>query len=284
LKRFIDRFLSQRGTGFSDHTARAYRQNLQAFATYCAGQGVRDASRITHRLMRGFLVELKGRGLKQATIARYLAAVRSFTRFLTREGVLESDPARALRTPTHRRPLPVHLSEDEVAGLIAAAKQPRDRAIFEALYGGGLRVSELVGLDRDDIDFRSGVARVRGKGRRERLAPLGGAAVRALQEYLAQRPRVPDPRPVFLNRAGHRLTTRSVHRMLRDCALRAGVDARTTPHTLRHSFATHMLDRGADLREVQELLGHKNIVTTQIYTHVSVERLKQVYQRAHPRA
>ena len=198
--------------------------------------------------------------------------------------MLDADPARSLRTPSHRRPLPVHLSEDEVGRLIDAAGNARDAAILETLYGGGLRVSELVGLDRDDVDLRAGVARVRGKGRRERLAPLGGASTRAIRDYLASRGRVADPRPVFLNRAGGRLTTRSVHRLIQRCALKAGVDARTTPHTLRHSFATHMLDRGADLREVQELLGHKNIVTTQIYTHVSLERLRKVYEESHPRA
>jgi integrase/recombinase XerC len=201
-----------------------------------------------------------------------------------RERVFASDPARALRTPAHRRPLPIQLAESEVDALIDAAPSPRDKAILETLYGGGLRVSELVGLDRDDVDLRNGVARVRGKGRKERLAPLGGAATRAIAAYLAQRPKVPDPRPVFLNRSGERLGVRSVHRILRACALRADIDLRTTPHTLRHSFATHMLDRGADLREVQELLGHKNIVTTQIYTHVSMERLKRVYEKAHPRA
>jgi integrase/recombinase XerC len=235
-------------------------------------------------VLRGFLVALNGKGLSRATVARYLAAARSYTRFLAREGILAKDPARALRAPSGRRPLPLHLGEQDVGRLVEAADAPRDRAILETLYGGGLRVSELVGLDRDDLDLRAGVARVRGKGRKERLAPLGTAAVRALRDYLDGRPAVADPRPVFLNRHGSRLTVRSVHRLLGAAALRAGVDPRTTPHTLRHSFATHLLDRGADLREVQELLGHRNIATTQIYTHVSVERLKKVYDRAHPRA
>ena len=284
MRRWTKRFLEHRREGSSEHTLRAYRQNLDALAAFLERQGVTRAGDITHRLVRGFLVELNGRGLKKATRARYLAAVRAFTRFLLQQGVLSSDPASAVRTPAHRRPLPIQLAESEVDALISAAQTPRDTAILETLYGGGLRVSELVGLDRDDVDLKNGIARVRGKGRKERLAPLGGGAARAIANYLAQRRRVPDPRPVFLNRTGERLGVRSVHRLLRACALRAGIDARTTPHTLRHSFATHMLDRGADLREVQELLGHKNIVTTQIYTHVSMERLKRVYEKAHPRA
>ena len=284
MKRWVERFLRHRRESSSEHTLRAYAQNLEVFSGFAAGRGVRKPQQITHRLLRGFVVDLNSKGLKRSSVARYLAAVRAFVRFLVREGALDENPAIALRTPSHRRPLPVHLSEREVEGLIAAAGQPRDRAILETLYGGGLRVSELTGLDCDDLDLRHGIARVRGKGRKERLAPLGGAATRAIQDYLRGRKTVPDPRPVFLNRAGGRLTSRSVHRMLRTCALRGGIDPRTTPHTLRHSFATHLLDRGADLREVQELLGHKNIVTTQIYTHLSFERLKRVYEEAHPRA
>jgi len=284
VRKWISRYLRRLRESASPHTLRAYAQNLETFAAFCDGEGVRHPKEITHRFLRGFLVDLNGRGLARSSVARYVAAVRAFTRQLVRENVLATDPARALRTPSHRRPLPLHLGEDEVARLIDAAQSARDRAILETLYGGGLRVSELVGLDRADLDLGRGIARVRGKGRKERLSPLGRAASRALREYLGARPKGADPRPVFVNLKGGRLTARSVHRLLRDCAVRAGVDPRTTPHTLRHSFATHLLDRGADLREVQELLGHKNIATTQIYTHVSMERLKKVYERAHPRA
>jgi integrase/recombinase XerC len=278
----IDRYLKRlRETG-SPHTVRAYTMNLGLFASYCEAEGVRGPRQITHRFLRGFLVELNGKGLARASVARYIAAVRSFARFLVREKELDSDPARTLRSPSPRRPLPLQLGEADVAKLIDATSTARDRAILETLYGGGLRVSELVGLDRDDL--RDGVATVRGKGRKERLAPLGRTATAALEDYLARRPRTADPRPVFLNAKGRRLTVRSVHRLLKACALKAGMDPRTKPHTLRHSFATHLLDRGADLREVQELLGHASIATTQIYTHVSMERLKKVYERAHPRA
>jgi integrase/recombinase XerC len=268
----------------SEHTLRAYRQNLTALRDFCASQGVIHVEGLNHRLLRAFMADLGGKGLKKATLARYLAAVRSFVRFLVREGRIPVDPARGLRAPTHRRPLPLHLAESDVGRLIEATRTKRDRAILETLYGGGLRVSELVNLELDDVDLENGIARVRGKGRKERLAPLGSSAVRALREYVQTRPRTEDPRPIFLNRNGGRLTARSVRRMLRECALRGQVDPRTSPHTLRHSFATHLLDRGADLREVQELLGHKNIATTQIYTHVSVERLRKTYEEAHPRA
>jgi integrase/recombinase XerC len=281
MKPWIDRYLARRESG-SPHTVRAYAMNLALFSSHCAAEGVKRPREITHRLLRGFLVELNGKGLARASVARYVAAVRSFTRFLVREEAIDADPARALRSPSPRRPLPLHLGETDVGKLIDVAENPRDRAILETLYGGGLRVSELVGLDRDDV--QDGVARVRGKGRKERLAPLGGAAARALCEYLASRERAADPRPLFLNARGRRLTVRSVHRLLKACAAKAGLDPRTKPHTLRHSFATHLLDRGADLREVQELLGHASIATTQIYTHVSMERLKKVYERAHPRA
>jgi integrase/recombinase XerC len=181
-----------------------------------------------------------------------------------------------------------------VGKLLAAPKgneQPalRDRAILETLYSAGLRVSELVGLTDGDLDFKAGVIRVRGKGKRERMSPIGSHAIRALKQWLAARtlsPRVPAGReaPVFVNRFGTRLTTRSVARMLEKYLRETGLDQRTSPHTLRHSFATHLLDRGADIRSVQELLGHKSLVTTQIYTHVSTSNLKAAYEKAHPRA
>jgi len=284
LKRRLEDFLARLAETSSPHTLRGYRQNLVVFTEWCESQGITRPEQITHRQLRGFLVLLGERDVSRATIGRYLAAVRSFTRYLTREGVLERDPGVAVRTPTQRRSLPIHLSEEDVDRLIQAADNPRDTAILECLYGAGLRVSELVGLDQDDVDLTRGIARVRGKGAKVRLCPLGGAAVRTLRRYLKQRPPTDDPRPVFLNAQGGRLSDRSIRRMISAAAERAGVDPRTSPHTLRHSFATHLLDRGADLREVQELLGHKNIATTQIYTHVSMERLKRVYQDSHPRA
>ncbi len=268
----------------SPHTSRAYAQNLEVFRRFAEEAGVHHPRDLTRRLLRAFLAELHGRALKRPSIARYLAAVRAFVRHLIRRNVLRQDPSVALRAPRHRRPLPLQLGEEEIGQILAAAATPRERALLETLYGGGLRVSEAVGLDRDDLDLARGVARVRGKGRKERLAPLGSAAIAALRDHLAQRPARGDPRPVFLGTRGARMGPRAVHRVIVACAARAGVDGRTRPHTMRHSFATHLLDRGADLREVQELLGHKNIATTQIYTHVSMERLRRVYEKAHPRA
>jgi integrase/recombinase XerC len=220
--------------------------------------------------------------------------VRSFFRFGQREGWTKANPAKALRNPRKSHKLPHWLSTDEVGKLLAAPKggEPaalRDRAILETLYSAGLRVSELVGLSDGDLDFAAGVVRVRGKGSRERLAPIGSHAIRALTKWLKVREIAPREKqgreaPVFINRFGTRLTTRSVARMLEKYLKQTNLDTRTSPHTLRHSFATHLLDRGADIRSVQELLGHKSLVTTQIYTHVSTANLKAAYEKAHPRA
>ncbi len=284
MKRSIARYLKGLRESASPHTVRAYARTLRDLGAYLDREDVPRPRDLTHRVLRGYLAELSGRGLKRSSIAQCLATVRSFTKWLARTDRAPADVGRALRTRSPRRPLPLHLAEDEVGRLVDVAKTPRDTALLETLYGGGLRVAECVGLDMDDLELDRGTALVRGKGARERIAPLGGGAVRALHAYIAVRPPTTDPRPVFLNQRGGRLTARSVHRIVSDCALRADVDPRITPHSLRHSFATHLLDRGADLREVQELLGHQNIATTQIYTHVSLERLKRVYETAHPRA
>jgi integrase/recombinase XerC len=220
--------------------------------------------------------------------------VRSFFRFGQREGWTKTNPAKALRNPRKSQKLPHWLSTDEVGKLLGAPRgnesaAVRDRAILETLYSAGLRVSELVGLTDGALDFPAGIVRIRGKGKRERLAPIGSHAVKALRAWLKVRelsPREKQGReaPVFTNRFGTRLTTRSVARMLEKYLKLTGLDTRTSPHTLRHSFATHLLDRGADIRSVQELLGHKSLVTTQIYTHVSTSNLKAAYEKAHPRA
>jgi integrase/recombinase XerC len=220
--------------------------------------------------------------------------MRSFFRFGQREGWAKSNPAKPLRNPRKARSLPHFLSSDDVGRLLAApgVSEPlglRDRAILEVLYSAGIRVSELAGLNLADIDFAGGSLRVRGKGRRERIAPIGSFAAGALGKWLAVRrlsareKSGPDG-PLFVNKFGRRLTTRSVGRMLEKHLRATGLDRRTTPHTLRHSFATHLLDRGADIRSVQELLGHKSLVTTQIYTHVTTAGLRAAYERAHPRA
>ena len=220
--------------------------------------------------------------------------MRSFFRFGQREGWTKSNPAKPLRNPRKARSLPHFLSSEEIERLLAAppTDEPlglRDRAILEVLYSAGLRVSELAGLNDGDLDLAGGVLRVRGKGKRERVSPVGSFATRALQNWLdvrklSSREAAGAHAPVFVNRFGRRLTTRSIGRLLEKYLKQTGLDQRTTPHTLRHSFATHLLDRGADIRSVQELLGHKSLVTTQIYTHVSTAGLRAVYERAHPRA
>jgi integrase/recombinase XerC len=276
-------------------TVKSYREDLEALVEYLVEvyRQPPRADQITTVELRGYVAALHEAGYAQTTIARRLASLRSFFRFGQREGWTKSNPAKPLRNPRKARALPHFLSSEDIERLLAAppADEPlgmRDRALLEVMYSAGLRVSELTGLNDADLDVAAGVIRVRGKGRRERIAPIGSHAVRALTQWLRVR-RVARERGgsgavVFTNKFGHRLTTRSVGRLLEKYLRATGLDRRTTPHTLRHSFATHLLDRGADIRSVQELLGHKSLVTTQIYTHVSTAQLRAVYERAHPRA
>jgi integrase/recombinase XerC len=281
----------------SKHTVKSYREDLTQALEFFRSRGVGQAQKPTQlnaRLLRAYLAWLHEQGYARTTIARRLAAVRSWCRHMCRQGDLATNPAHGLRGPRQDKKLPHFLSEDDLTRLLETPPSDsdmglRDRAILETLYSAGLRVSELAGLNLDDLDLQSGMATVRGKGKKERLALLGAAALSALKKWLtvretllAERSR-PSP-AVFLNRRGGRLTVRSVGRLLEKHLSRAGLDPRTSPHTLRHSFATHLLDRGADIRSVQELLGHKSLATTQIYTHVTTHRLKDSYQKAHPRA
>jgi integrase/recombinase XerC len=282
--------------GASPHTLKGYREDLHALAEYLAdGEGQSPApGSITTNELRGFLSALHEAGYAKTSISRRLASVRSFLKFGQREGWAKSNPAKALRNPRKSRKLPHFLTTDEVGKLLAAPKGEaaasiRDRAILETAYSAGLRVSELVGLNDGDLDFPAGIARIRGKGKKERLSPIGSYAARALKCWLGirklhDREKKGREAPVFTNKFGTRLTTRSVARMLEKYLKETGLDQRTSPHTLRHSFATHLLDRGADIRSVQELLGHKSLVTTQIYTHVSTANLRAAYEKAHPRA
>ncbi|HEX6883279.1 MAG TPA: tyrosine recombinase XerC [Planctomycetota bacterium] len=279
--------------GASPHTLRAYEGDLGALLDFLEGRGIERPAEVNARVLRAFLASLDEQGLARGSIQRRLSAVRSFFKHLVRNGLARAHPADGLRAARARRPLPKALTEEEIARLLASpdAGTPRgrrDRALLELLYSAGTRAAETVGLDRADLDLDAGVARVRGKGKKERLAALGSHAVAALRDYLADpaRPRASAAAAgaVFLNPRGGRLTTRALGRILARACRTAELARPASPHTLRHSFATHLLDRGADLRAVQELLGHAHLVTTQIYTHVSVERLKQVYERAHPRA
>jgi integrase/recombinase XerC len=277
-------------------TVKSYREDLASLLEYfrdCAG-GVPVPEQITVAALRGYVAYLHECKYSRGTIARRLACLRSFFRFLCREGVVASNPAKALRTPRGGRRLPHFLSAEQVVRLLEAPPANsvaglRDRALLETLYSAGLRVSELASLDVASWDRDAGVLRVVGKGRKERVAPVGAHAAAALDQWLQVRsPDTTAPethqRALFLNKSGRRLTTRSIARVLQKYITITGLDQLTSPHTLRHSFATHLLDGGADLRSVQELLGHKSLTTTQIYTHVSNQRLRESYESAHPHA
>jgi len=294
MNELVDRFLHRLAVerAYSAHTVRAYATDLREFLRTLRRRGCSLAD-ATLRDVRAFMAEQQARGLSRATLARRAAAVRSLFRFLQREGLLKANPMAALRSPRRQQKLPSFLTVAEVERLLAAPdtrtwRGRRDLAIMETLYGAGLRVGELVSLNYEDVDLRAGLLHVRGKGKKERIAPAGRCAVRAIRDYLANPeggPRRGEPNALFVNaRDGRRLTARSVGRIVRSYCALAGLDSRISPHSLRHSFATHMLANGADIRSVQELLGHENLSTTQIYTHLSHEHLRQAYDRAHPRA
>jgi len=297
IRKLSDRFLRYLAVerNSSSLTVKSYREDLDGLLEWLEHQfgSSIDPRRITPQELRLYLVALHEAGYAKSTISRKLASLRSLFRFAQREGLVDSNPAKPLRNPRRERKLPHFLSTTEIGKLLAAPPASdsmgiRDRTIFETLYSAGLRVSELVGINDGDLDLADGLVRVRGKGKRERLAPLGSHAVRALNRWLGVRKlksgKAGHGSPVFVNRFGTRLTTRSVARMLEKYLKLTGLDLRTSPHTLRHSFATHLLDRGADIRSVQELLGHQSLTTTQIYTHLSTASLKLAYEKAHPRA
>ncbi len=283
----------------SAHTIKAYRRDLDAFVGfldrhYGDGWGFSSVDRLG---LRGFLGEMQRRGLAKRSMARALSAIRSLYRFLQMHQGLDRSPVRATKAPKLGRTLPGYLDRERTEAMFLAAETrareadsdgSRDLAILELFYSSGLRLSELTGLDLLDLDLLSDQVKVRGKGRKERLVPMGSRASRALRRYLDDREalagrRGGDRQAVFLGRAGRRLTPRTVQRIVHRALDQVGGDGLST-HSLRHTFATHLLDAGADLRAVQELLGHASLSTTQIYTHTSVERLKKVYQQAHPRA
>jgi integrase/recombinase XerC len=276
----------------SEHTLRSYAHDLDLYQNYLTesqGEGA-DVTAVNPARLRRYSAWLSGEGYSASTVARRLASLRSFFRYLRRTGVVLADPTTGLRNPKQQKRLPRLLRIDEVIRVLELIPLEsmlgvRDRAMFETLYGGGLRVSELVGLNVDDLDSEQELVRVRGKGRRERLCPIGPMALYWLCQWLRHRRcKVPSERALFLNQRGTRLTTRSVGRLLEGHLVRSGLANGASPHTLRHSFATHLLDRGADLRSVQELLGHRKLTTTQIYTHVTQERMLDIYHEAHPRA
>lgn len=299
MRKSIPQFLRYMATerNASDLTIKAYREDLFGLVEWLEHSvgSVPEPDDLTPQTLRSFQAALQEAGYARTTISRKLASLRSFFRFAQRQGVAKHNPAKPLRNPRRQRKLPHVLTSDEVGRLLNAPshRDPaglRDRAILETMYSAGLRVSELVGLCDGDLDFEEQIAKVRGKGRKERISPIGSFALRAIREYQSVRVRHLKEESkgrgaaVFVNRFGNRLTTRSVGRMLEKYIGESQLDGRTSPHTLRHSFATHLLDRGADIRSVQELLGHKSLATTQIYTHVSAANLRAIYEKAHPRA
>jgi tyrosine recombinase XerC len=296
----VDRFIEyiRAARNVSEHTVRAYSSDIAQFVEFLeTDEQIGTLSDIDSRIVRRYLARLQRTGLGKASIARKQASLRAFFKYLVRKGLIELDPTLGVAGPKLDKRLPRFLRDEQVESLMAAPDPAkplgmRDSAILEMLYATGIRVSELVGLEVGNLDLRSGEARVFGKGSKERIVIVGRAALEALGEYinsgrqalLAQRKTVVREDALFLNKDGYRLTARSVRRLLDKYFAQVTEEMKISPHVLRHTFATHMLEHGADLRSIQELLGHSSISTTQIYTHVSRERLKQVYESAHPRA
>ena len=301
LKSFLAHLRLNRNV--SPHTVRAYENDITQFLAFLASEKDRKMSELTAAdldpaLVRAFLADRGRGGDARSTMARKLSGLRTFFRYLRREEILDTDPARQAVAPKREQTLPAHLSESEMSQLLSmpSGGDPlgrRDRAILELFYASGLRLSELVGLDMDNVDLRNRTVRVMGKGSKERQVPFNQSTERALRAWLKDRLELRTQNaarstrnadPVFVKYRGSRLTGRSVHRIVRryvsQCSMQFGI----SPHALRHSFATHLLQRGADLRAIQELLGHARLSTTQRYTHVNAAQLIEVYQKAHPKA
>ena len=291
IRDFLDYLTYERNV--SVNTIGAYRDDLESFTGFLCnqyftlGRDLLDLRRVDHLAIRSYLAHLARKKLSRSSTARHLSALRSFFKFLMREGVVDANPARAVATPRREKHLPSVLQSSEIAMLfempdLSSPLGIRDHAWLELLYASGLRISELVGIDIDDIELRARLVKVRGKGAKERIVPFGKKAEAAIRAWLEVRQS--DTDALFVNYRGERITVRSVRRLftryLRAASLRAGV----SPHTLRHSFATHLLNAGADLRAIQELLGHASLSTTQKYTHLADWQLIEVYKKAHPRA
>ena len=293
MKKELDAYLAylRHERNASPHTISSYKIDLSQLAAYLEARKLK-LSQVDNVVLRGFLVELYQRQLTKTSAARKLAAIRSFFEFCVRRKWVEDNPAKVVATPRLDRHVPRFLSEEEMVKLLEVPPSDdalglRDRAILEFFYATGIRVSELVGADLDDISLDEKMVRVRGKGKKERLVPFGRKAAASLEAYLRVRasfPLVLGESAAFLNYQGTRLTSRSVQRLVTKYFKLAALRTKISPHALRHSFATHLLSRGADLRVIQELLGHESLATTQKYTHVDVKHLLDVYRKAHPRA
>lgn len=286
MNRYLDKFISylEVEKNYSPHTILNYRIDLEDFLAFIGRTPIESVDYLS---LRRFLAQLRAKHYRPRTVTRKLSSLRSFFKFLHREGFVKENPAVLLMSPKLDKMLPKFLSEDEMARFIEAPSLKniagkRDRAILETLYSTGMRVSELVGLNINDVDEIGNIAKVAGKGKKERLIPIGDKALDAIRGYLQDRKQKTNA--LFLNKGGTRLSDRSVRNIVNKHIMTISLTRNISPHVMRHSFATHLLNRGADLRSVQELLGHVNLSTTQIYTHVTTDRLKEVYNKAHPRA
>jgi integrase/recombinase XerC len=274
----------------SPHTERSYLADLDQFFEFL---GTGELARVDHQFLRRFIAQLMELGNTKSSIARKLSTLRTFFKYLNRQGVLAENPARLVATPRRERRLPAVLTVDDAQRLMDAprgkktgdpAGELRDRAVLETLYSTGIRASELVGMNHEDINRHDGLIRIRGKGRKERVVPIGGKALNAIAAYASSKPASAALSAVFNGPSGKRLTARTVQRILENYRKQVGLQQKASPHTLRHSFATHMLESGADLRAIQELLGHASLSTTQRYTHLNLDSLMDVYDKAHPKA
>lgn len=286
IDRYIEKFIRylKIEKNYSPHTILNYQADLTDFRKFLAELPI---EKVDYLVFRKYLALLKEKNLQARSISRHLSTLRSFFKFLTREGLMKTNPVLSISTPKSQRTLPTFLTEEEVRQLIESSLPKdemclRNRAILETFYSTGIRIQELRDLDIENVDFIGGVVKVRGKGKKERLVPIGDIATGAIRKYLDARKK--ESQVLFLNKRGGRITTRGIRNIVKKYITLAGIKQEVSAHTLRHSFATHLLNRGADLRSVQELLGHAHLSTTQIYTHLTTEKLKSVYDKAHPRA
>jgi integrase/recombinase XerC len=292
MQHWIERFLLHLTTErqLSSHTVAAYRHDLNEFAAYCSERQVNDWTAVDHHQLRAFAATQHRRAISPRSIQRHLSSLRSFFKYLIQEAELKKNPAIDVRAPRISKRLPNTLDADLMSRLLsfrsATELDKRDKAIMELFYSSGLRLAELVGLDVSNIDLSDRTVRVLGKGSKERILPIGRYAITALQEWLQERAFIVDPAdgPVFITRGGRRLTPRAIQLRVAQWALRQGIGRHLQPHLFRHSFASHLLESSHDLRGVQELLGHANISTTQIYTHLDFQHLAKIYDETHPRA
>ncbi len=289
IDRYVEKFIRylEIERNASKYTLINYSVDLKSLSEFLKEEPIEKVDYVS---LRRYLAHVKEQNLSKVSIARKIASIRSFFKFLFREGIIKNNPASSLSTPKRDKHLPKFLDEKEIVLLLESPEKEgeaglRDRAILETLYSTGIRVSELVGLNMDHIDQIGGIIKVFGKGKKERIVPIGERALQAIRDYLKFRTsKEVREKALFFNKNGGRLTDRSIRRIINKYITKASIQQKISPHTLRHSFATHMLDHGADLRSVQELLGHANLSSTQIYTHITTERLKSAYTKAHPRA